>query len=414
MKKRYFWIYVLPVLMVTTTVAFGVLAAGSAMNAQQRNAELEKLDWKMESMTVLANHRPQYEEYIDVIEVIGAGGAYNGKQYFSSNPVFLTIEEMDQRYRWSEAEEDADGMAYCPEPTRDGQEIMVDAYGEQVGTVQMKQIHNWSDQYVCGEIGGRIHGIMDYNGKVLMESEDYTFQHLQGDVCYKRPYYERSNDTVVFDIVTGEKLLKLEGDWLVSTNAIGYEAVYDDQDDSESMYFDRDFKKLTKVKNGTIWMESEKQNCYWQTEENGQIKLLDANLQVKAEYDDELLEFTEFHEGLCLLYYRNKLVCIDENLNIVFEKKAHIPKLYADDSHYDKNSLVRGINTEGFLDGIAVFTLDGCHYGVLDKEGNVLIEPVFKGIDTLTVMKNRHIAVCYEQEFRIGQMKVETGGEKDE
>ncbi|MBR4020198.1 MAG: hypothetical protein IKI99_02700, partial [Firmicutes bacterium] len=353
MKKRYFWIYVLPVLMVTTTVAFGVLAAGSAMNAQQRNAELTKLDWKMESMTVLANHLPQYEEAIDVIEVIGAGGAYNGKQYFSSNPVFLTIEEMDQRYRWSEAEEDADGMAYCPEPTRDGQEIMVDAYGERVGTVQMKQIHSWSDQYVCGEIGGRIHGIMDYNGKILMESEDYTFQHLQGDVCYKRPYYERSNDTVVFDIVTGEKLLKLEGDWLVSTNAIGYEAVYDDQDDSETVYFDRDFKKLTKVKNGTIWMESEKQNRYWQTEENGQIKLLDANLQVKAEYDDELLEFTEFHEGLCLLYYRNKLVCIDENLNVVFEKKAHIPKLYADDSHYDKNSLVRGINTEGFNDGLA-------------------------------------------------------------
>ncbi|MBR3785247.1 MAG: hypothetical protein IKJ77_02435 [Firmicutes bacterium] len=413
MKKRYFWIYVLPVLMVMTTIAFGVLAAGSAMNAQQRNAELEKLDWKTGSMEILPGHRAYYEHQYDLLEAFTSGG----KNYFSSNPIALSAEEVDQRLqdeRWDNQKYWFEKIALSPEPTRDGQEIMVDAYGERVGTVQMKQIHSWSDQYVCGEIGGRIHGIMDYNGKILMESEDYTFQHLWGDVCYKRPYYERSNDTVVFDIVTGEKLLKLEGDWLVSTNAIGYEAVYDDQDDSETVYFDRDFKKLTKVKNGTIWMESEKQNRYWQTEENGQIKLLDANLQVKAEYDDELLEFTEFHEGLCLLYYRNKLVCIDENLNIVFEKKAHIPKLYADDSHYDKNSLVRGINTEGFNDGLAVFTLDGCHYGVLDKEGNVLIEPVFKGIDTLTVMKNRHVAVCYEQEFRIGQMKAETGGEKDE
>ncbi len=414
MKKRYFWIYILPVLMLTTTLAFGVLGVQSAVNAQKRNTELEKLDWKTESMIVQGDHRPYYERSIDVVEVIVDGGGYAGKQFFSSNPVFLTIEEMDERYHWSETEESADGKAYCPEPTTDGQEIMVDAYGEQVGTVQMKQINSWSDKYVCGEIGGKIHGILDYNGKILMESEDYTFQHLQGDVFYKRPYYERSNDTVIFNIVTGEKLLELDGDWLVSTNSIGYEAVYDYQNDNETVYFDRDFKELTKVKNGTIWMGSEKQNLYWQTEENGQTKLLDENLQVKAEYDEKLLVFTDFHEGLSLLYYKNKLVCIDENLNVVFEKKAHIPRVYADNSHYDKNSLVRGINTEGFNDGLAVFTLDGCHYGVLDKEGNVLLEPVFKGIDTLTVMKNGHIGIFYQQEFRIGQLEKQTGGGQDE
>ena len=414
MKKRYFWIYVLPVLMVTTTIAFGVLAAGSAMNARQRNTELEKLNWKMDAVEILSEHRVYYERQYDLIEAIFDKG---GKHYFSSDPVALTYDEADQRLQGDDQWDGAywgEAIAVFPETTKDGQEIMIDDGGERVGTVQMKQIHSWSNQYVCGEIGGRIHGIMDYNGKVLMESEDYTFQHLQGDVCYKRPYYERSNDTVVFDIVTGKKLLKLEGDWLISTNTIGYEAVYDDQDDSETVYFDREFKKLTEVKNGTIWMGAEKQNRYWQTEENGKTKLLDEKLQVKAEYDDKLLEFTEFHEGLCLLYYGNKLVCIDENLNVVFEKKAHIPKLYADNSHYDKNSLVRGINTQGFNDGLAVFTLDGCHYGILDKAGNVLIEPVFKGIDTLTVMRDRHIGVLYEQEFRIGQMKAETGGGQDE
>ena len=57
MKKRYFWIYVLPVLMLTTTLAFGVLGVRSAIGEQKMQTELVKVDWKMEPVLVLKEHR---------------------------------------------------------------------------------------------------------------------------------------------------------------------------------------------------------------------------------------------------------------------------------------------------------------------------------------------------------------------
>ena len=167
------------------------------------------------------------------------------------------------------------------------------------------------------------------------------------------------------------------------------------------------------MQKGYIDVGDEVKEHYW-GKDDGHTKLFDQNLRQEADYGNELLAYTAFNEGLCLLYYKNKVVCIDENLNVIFEKKAHIPPCYADASRYDKNSFVRGLNVEGFNDGLAVFTLDGCRYGVLDKDGNVLIEPVFKGSDTLTVMKNQHVAVFYEQEFRIGELNAEMGGGQGE
>lgn len=410
MKKRYFWIYVLPVLMLTTTLAFGVLGVRSAIGEQKMQTELANVDWKMEPVFVLEEHRPLYEESIDVMEVIVKEEKGVGKRWFSSNPVILNDEEVDQRYQ----EEAAEKTTYWPEATEDGREIMTDENGERVGTVQMAQINSWSDKYVCGKIGGNIYGILDYNGRVLMEADDYNFYWLHGDIFSQRPWNGKGSGTKVFNLITGEVYCELDGAWFVSTNAIGYEAEGNDEKlDSEIIYYDKDFKELKRVKNGMIWMGSEPQRRYWQTQENGSVKLLDQNLQTVAEYDNKLLAFTAFHEGQALLYYKNKLVCIDEDCNVIFEKKARIPKLYADDSYYEKNSIVRGLNEEGFLDGIAVFTLDGCCYGVLDKDGNILIEPVFKGIDSLTIMKNHHISVFYDQEFRIGELKAETGGGKD-
>ena len=417
MKKQYVWIYVLPILMMTTTLAFGVLGVRSAANTQAMNTELAKVDWKMEPVSVLEAHWPQYEESVDVLEVIAKGEKGAGKYYFSSDAVFLDDEAVANHYEgqttdvyWTAH------INYGPEPTKDGQEIMMDASGERVGTVIMKQIDDWTDKYVCGEIGGGTQGILDYDGKVVLESEAYTFDHLYGELFYKRPWYGKGADTTVFNIETGEVLWEQEGDWLISGNCIGFAAEnYIPETETDIvMYFDGDFRFLTKVENGMIQMGPNKQNVYWQTGQDGSLKLLDENLKLKADYGDDVLAFTEFQEGLSLLYYKDKLVCLDEDLNVVFEKKAHIPPRYADHSHYDKNSLVRGLNEDGFRDGIAVFTLDGCHYGVLDKEGNVLLEPVFKGDRSLTVMKNRCVAVFYEQELRIGAVEKEIGGVKDE
>lgn len=410
MKKRYFWIYVLPVLMLTTTLAFGGLGVRSAIGEQKMQTELAKVDWKMEPVFVLEEHWPQYEESIDVMEVIVKEEKGGVKRWFTSDPVILNDEEVDQRYQ----EEAAEKTTYWPEATEDGREIMTDENGERVGTVQMAQINSWSDKYVCGIIGGNIYGILDYNGRVLMEADDYNFDWLHGDIFSQRPWNGKGSGTKVFNLITGEVYCELDGDWFVSTNAIGYEAEGDDEKlDREIIYYDKDFKELKRVKNGMIWMGPEEQNRYWQNHVDGQKKLLDKNLQVIAEYDNKLLAFTEFYEGQALLYYKNKMVCIDENLNVIFEKKAHIIPRYADSSRCEKDSIVRGLNVDGFHDGLAVFTLDGCRYGILDKDGNILIEPVFKGIDSLTIMKNHHISVFYEQEFRIGELKAETGGGKD-
>lgn len=412
MKKRYFWIYVLPVLMLTTTLAFWVLGVRSAIGEQKMQTELAKVDWKMEPIVLLPGHGVVYERHCDVLEAFSKGG----QNYFSTNPIMLDDGEVDERL--TEATQDGEfwveKISLWPEATEDGQEIMTDENGERVGTVQMAQINSWSDKYVCGIIGGNIYGILDYNGRVLMEADDYNFDWLHGDIFSKRPWNGKGSGTKVFNLITGKVYCELDGDWLVSTNAIGYEAEGDDEKlDREIIYYDKDFKELTRVKKGMIWMGSEPQRRYWQTQENGSVKLLDQNLQTVAEYDNKLLAFTAFHEGQALLYYKNKMVCIDENLNVIFEKKAHITPRYADSSRYEKDSIVRGLNVDGFHDGLAVFTLDGCRYGILDKDGNILIEPVFKGIDSLTIMKNHHISVFYEQEFRIGELKAETGGGKD-
>jgi hypothetical protein len=128
-------------------------------------------------------------------------------------------------------------------------------------------------------------------------------------------------------------------------------------------------------------------------------------------FGEDLLIWTDFCDGLALLYYKDKLVCADENGNIVFEKKARIPKRYIEGGSSETNSIITGLNRQGFCDGLAVFTLDGCKYGVVDSQGNIVIEPVFKGKNTLMVLNDHHIRVFYERVFRIGKLEEWSGGE---
>lgn len=128
-------------------------------------------------------------------------------------------------------------------------------------------------------------------------------------------------------------------------------------------------------------------------------------------FGENLLIWTDFCDGLALLYYKDKLVCADENGNIVFEKKARIPKRYIEGGSSETNSTITGLNRQGFCDGLAVFTLDGCKYGVVDSQGNIVIEPVFKGKNTLMVLNDHHVRVFYERVFRIGKLEEWSGGE---
>ena len=416
MKKRYFWIYVLPVLMLTTTLAFGELGVRSAIGEQKMQTELAKVDWKMEPVLVLEDYGLNYNRDIDTLETVVKMKNWYGKQYFSSNPIVISDEDYDRRWKdcySSEKKSFDEENAYRAQSTRGGQEIMVDDEEKRVGTVKIERIDDWSDTYVCGKIKEELWGILDYNGKVLMQSDAYYFGHLYDDICYKEPIYGKGKDTVVFNIATGEVVYGFDGHWEITANAIGYEAECFDAAENPKMYFDQNFQLLTKVDNGFINIGDQPCNRYW-GKDGGHTRLYNEKLQLLADYGTGVLSYSEFNEGLCLLYYKNKLVCIDENLNVIFEKKAHIKPRYADDSYREKNSLVDGVNEEGYHDDLAVFTLDGCRYGVLDKDGNVLLEPVFKGLDTLTIMKHQHVAVFYEQELRIGALKTETGGERDE
>lgn len=265
MKKRYFWIYVLPVLMMTTTLAFGVLGVQSAMNAVAMEQELEKLEWAMEPLSGETVKPDFYEVEADILFVsYNADGEDLKELYFSSDPIELSGDEMYERYYESESEEE-------------------------------------------------------------------------------------------------EVVLK---------------------DDSA---------------------------VRWQNYPEERKVILGEKSKVLKEYGEELFAYTGFSDGLSLLYFRDRLVCINEELDVVFEKEAKIKKKYAEHQSTESNSIIRGLNTAGFLDGLAVFTLDGCKYGIIDEEGNVVIEPVFKGKDALIVMKNHHVAFCYEDEFRIGEIDLQEG-----
>lgn len=127
-------------------------------------------------------------------------------------------------------------------------------------------------------------------------------------------------------------------------------------------------------------------------------------------FGEDLLIWTDFCDGLALLYYKDRIVCVNEEGETVFEKKARIPKRYIEGGTTETNTTMTGLNRDGFRDGLAVFTLDGCKYGVLDQEGNVVIEPVFKGKRSLKVMEDRHIRVFYERVFSIGKLYEQEGG----
>lgn len=135
---------------------------------------------------------------------------------------------------------------------------------------------------------------------------------------------------------------------------------------------------------------------------------------VRETFGEDILIWSDFSDDRALLYYKDKLVCVNGAGETVFEKKARIPERYIEGGTSETTQTITGLNRDGFRDGLAVFTLDGCKYGVLDREGNVVIEPVFKGKYSLMVLKDGHVGVFYESIFCIGKVQAATGGEADD
>lgn len=246
MKKRYFWIYVLPVLMGLSITAFGILGVRSAVNEQKMQQELAKIEWKMEPVAVGTYSRPFYQPESDTVKVYNRDK--EGPGLFSSEGEILTDEDLD----------------------------------------------------------GRKPAEADYEPDVYREA-----------------------------------------------------------------------------------------------------------VSMRKTFGEDLLIWTDFSDGLALLYYKDKLVCVNGSGETVFEKKARIQERYIEGGSSETNQTITGLNRDGFRDGLAVFTLDGCKYGVLDREGNVIIDPVFKGKRSLMVLKESHVGVFYESIFCIGKVQTATGGESD-
>ena len=247
MKKQYFWIYVLPVLMLLAIAAFGVLGVKSAVNEQKMQQALKQMEWKTEPISVGAYSRPFYQPETDTVKVYNTDK--EGPRWFSSEGEVLTDEEVDGR-KPAEAEYEPD--------------------------------------------------------------------------------------------------------------------IYKDA------------------------------------------------VSIRETFGDDILIWSDFSEGLALLYYKDKLVCVNGEGETVFEKSARIPDRYIEGGTSETGTTITGLNREGFRDGLAVFTLDGCRYGVLDREGNIIIEPVFKGKYSLMVLQDCHIGVFYESVFRIGKVQTAAGGEEDD
>ena len=254
MKKKYGWIYVLPILMVFMILSFGVLGVRSAIGEQRMQQELKKLQWVMEPVLAGEYTQPFLIDELDMIKIYGQG------------------EDGKKRSHW---------FSY------DGRELT----DEELTTLYDQQIYADSEEE------------LEYQGK--------------------------------------------------KTNM-----------DPESL---------------------------------------------RELFGEDLLIWTDFCDGLALLYCKDRIVCVNEEGETVFEKKARIPKRYIEGGTTETNTTMVGLNRDGFRDGLAVFTLDGCKYGVLDREGNVIIEPVFKGKRSLQVMEDRHIRVFYERVFCIGKLYEQAG-----
>jgi len=79
-------------------------------------------------------------------------------------------------------------------------------------------------------------------------------------------------------------------------------------------------------------------------------------------------DFYAYSEGLAIIGRGKRLCGIDKNGDTVFE----IP--------YEEGSNITGL-TRGFQDGLLLFRGNNGKYGYIDKNGDVLIPPVFDDAD---------------------------------
>ncbi len=233
--------------------------------------------------------------------------------------------------------------------------------------------------------GKTITTLIDKQGKPVytIETKKTEFQHLKGNLYAE---VDVSADWIkVIDVTTGDGVRTIEGADCIAPVQEGYcitkanDTRYYVDDDFNLLYDGKDIEKEL----GRFCGDWEGTKVY---QKGRSYRKQDGDTIVKLKKD----EVSVYGEGKILVSDHETLRCYDLQGNKLFEKKL---KWYIDDMWNVETGFF-----SGYQNGLAVVTLDGEKWGIMDEHGEMLTGCIF---DCAEIHSNGTIRVAYHDKAGI-------------
>lgn len=233
--------------------------------------------------------------------------------------------------------------------------------------------------------GKTITTLIDKQGKPVytIETKKTEFQHLKGNLYAE---VDVSADWIkVIDVTTGDVVRIIEGADCIAPVQEGYCIT---KANDTRYYVDDDFNVLYDGKD--IEKELGRFCGDWES-----IKVYQKGRTYRNQYGDTILklkkdEVAVYGEGKILVSDHEYLRCYDLQSKLLFEKKL---KFYIDDMWNVEDGFF-----SGYENGLAVVTLDGEKWGIMDENGEMLMDCCF---DALEIETNGTIRAAYHDKAGI-------------
>lgn len=221
------------------------------------------------------------------------------------------------------------------------------------------------------------------NPVYTIETEKTEFQHLKENLYAEVDV--SANWIKVIDVRTGNVVRTIEGaDYITPVEARycitkANDTQYYVDDEFNVLYDGKDIAKEL----GRHWGTWEDTKVY---QKGRTYRNQDGNTILKLKKD----EVSVYGEGKILVSDHETLRCYDLQGNVIFEKNL---KAYIDDLWNVETGFF-----SGHQNGLAVVTLDGEKWGIMDAEGNMLTDCIFDGAE---LHSNGTILVAYHDKAGI-------------
>ncbi|MGC2872550.1 WG repeat-containing protein [Ihubacter sp. rT4E-8] len=282
----------------------------------------------------------------------------------------------------------------------DGKQGYVDYQGNVKIPARFVTAHEFQDGYAVVETETKnskqkIEAPIDSKGNILYDTEEsdkwpewYSeVEQIRGKYFFLR-LRTYANPQRIFDAEKGEIVKELEdernGQHIFGLGEKRYAfSCYDDAGNDQYFLMDENFDLISEEVSYKWVNRFSEGLCYAKWTENGKecSGYIDRNGKIRIRLTS-VLYGGKFSEGKAMIWEKDKVHVIDKEGRRLFEKTLTVPldeSLFEDMSYYDfeNNYDVSGC---WYRDGSAVY-FDGKKFGIIDDEGDWIIEPVFDFIE---------------------------------